>query len=410
VKYGGQFCNPMAYRVPRSMYILTAISSAILAGLFIGVLVFPSLFWDQMLWPYFWGPVVADAMGTTVSGIQEGYNIVNTLIYGLILGLALYWIYVLLRKLEIEVDWRLTLALTPHMLLGGTLRALEDAGAFTTSAAYFFISPMIYLTIAFMAVSSLAATWLFLKRLHIPTLNLPTMKEDRGLLLLIISIGVLFFLAILSAGAMTVQTSSMILPLVLISAISFVVSRIPPLRDPVDGTGYLAILASNGSFIFMVSAMYILFWLDQPTMPGVITRPGEAFIIPLLAIGAVSAATAGFWVLSKKLKAASIYLLPSSILIMSGHMLDASATFRGVAEYGYTEKHVLARLVIDMANSPAAMFIMKLAIVMAVVYVLEVHIKDELKDRTLMGILRLAVFILGVGPGLRGLLRITMGV
>jgi uncharacterized membrane protein len=46
-----------------------------------------------------------------------------------------------------------------------------------------------------------------------------------------------------------------------------------------------------------------------------------------------------------------------------------------------------------------------------VVYVFDVLYKDELKDHmTLVNLLKIGILILGFSPGLRDLLRVTMGV
>ena len=83
---------------------------------------------------------------------STGYNIVNTLVYALILVLAILLIYRVLKKLNIKIDGRFALALLPWILFGSTLRVLEDAGYFNS---YFLISPLIYLTLFAFTFSSL---------------------------------------------------------------------------------------------------------------------------------------------------------------------------------------------------------------------------------------------------------------
>ena len=96
-----------------------------------GCIFAPSLFYDQWIWKYYWGPIVADASGHSVSGngiyAYEGYTLISEITYGVILIIALYVIYKLLKKLKITIDWRFCLALMTYILFGPVSRVLEDA-------------------------------------------------------------------------------------------------------------------------------------------------------------------------------------------------------------------------------------------------------------------------------------------
>lgn len=74
-----------------------------------------------------------------------GYNAVNTIVYGLLLGAGIIFCYKLLEKLKVKIDDRLFLALLPFITLGAFLRAMEDAALLPKSAL--FITPGIFLTI-----------------------------------------------------------------------------------------------------------------------------------------------------------------------------------------------------------------------------------------------------------------------
>ena len=104
------------------------------------VVLMPSIFYDQWIWKHYWGPVVADAAGGVAyhNGVQadEGYTIIAELTYGIILIIALFGIYKLIKRLDIKVNWRFALALMPYILYGPVSRVLEDAE--------FFEEPVIY--------------------------------------------------------------------------------------------------------------------------------------------------------------------------------------------------------------------------------------------------------------------------
>ena len=80
-----------------SIYLLVIILGVIIAG----VVLFPTHFYDNWIWKYYWGPVVADACNgkAVFNGVSasEGYSIVSEITYGVILIFSLYVIYQLLK-------------------------------------------------------------------------------------------------------------------------------------------------------------------------------------------------------------------------------------------------------------------------------------------------------------------------
>jgi hypothetical protein len=89
--------------------ILLSVFLAIIGVILAGCILMPSLFYEQWIWKYYWGPIVSDAAGTTVwyNGVQanEGYTLISELTYGVMLVIVLYAIYELLKKLKISIDW-----------------------------------------------------------------------------------------------------------------------------------------------------------------------------------------------------------------------------------------------------------------------------------------------------------------
>ncbi|MEA2055405.1 MAG: DUF63 family protein, partial [Candidatus Thermoplasmatota archaeon] len=145
--------------------------STIFLGIFVGIIVFllagcvlfPSIFYDNFIWKYYWGPTVADVQGGTAvfNGVSagEGYTIVSEITYGLILIFALYYIYRLLKKLDITIDWHFALALMPYIVFGSVSRVLEDSYYFAEPYVYYFISPFIYAVIAVHTIFFLVVGW-----------------------------------------------------------------------------------------------------------------------------------------------------------------------------------------------------------------------------------------------------------
>ena len=81
-----------------------------------------------------------------ISGIVEdtSYNPVDTITYAILLGISIFWVLRLLEKLEIEINTRFIVSVTPYILAGSSLRVLEDAEVFAPPLKYLFITPIIY--------------------------------------------------------------------------------------------------------------------------------------------------------------------------------------------------------------------------------------------------------------------------
>jgi uncharacterized membrane protein len=95
----------------------------------------------------FWLPIVSESVF---------YNPYNTAVYAILFGLAVYYIGIpAIRKMDLEVDRKLFLGLTPFVFLGGALRSLKDLNivdtiALETPLIYFlmfgFVSTVLYLS------------------------------------------------------------------------------------------------------------------------------------------------------------------------------------------------------------------------------------------------------------------------
>ncbi len=90
---------------------------------------------------------------------SEGYNIYNTIVYGVLLLAGAYAAVKLLRRLGVKMDEKLFFAALPFVVLGGVLRGLEEfariTGAGLLPVSALFLTPGIYLLVAFLAIMSL---------------------------------------------------------------------------------------------------------------------------------------------------------------------------------------------------------------------------------------------------------------
>lgn len=94
---------------------------------------------------------------------NEGYNVVNTLTYAIILGISLFAILKLMAFLKLKVDERLIMATAPFIILGASLRNLEDVHLLSPPLSYMFITPLVYV-LAFLITLLALLVCLYLER------------------------------------------------------------------------------------------------------------------------------------------------------------------------------------------------------------------------------------------------------
>ncbi|UCF50163.1 MAG: DUF63 family protein [Thermoplasmatales archaeon] len=336
--------NPISF----SLYILLIIIVVIIAGLVFA----PSVFYDQWIWKYYWGPIVADASGSVAyhNGVEarEGYTIISEITYGIILVCALYAIYKLLKKLNITVDWKFALALMPYYLFGPISRVLEDSDYFHEPVEYWFISPLIYLQIAFYAIFFLLLGY-YLER---------KFKNK------IFSVNIILFL---------------------------------------------------GGLIFFIPSIYLIsIWILGDRW-GYTT--GVRFDVFLIVLGLVFLIVGLVFLVSyifKNNKKISVYKNPLNLAMLSGHLIDGITSYISIKDpfsmgLSYAEKHPASNVLLNIWGPLFP--IVKFLLIIFVIYVFDIMFKDELKDHiTLVNLLKIGILILGFSPGLRDLLRVTMGV
>jgi uncharacterized membrane protein len=79
------------------------------------------------------------------------YTLPGTIVYAVLFVIAVFLIYKYFLK-KLKINEKFMLALLPFIILGGVMRALEDAEFYS---GYLFVSPGIYITVFFIALFSL---------------------------------------------------------------------------------------------------------------------------------------------------------------------------------------------------------------------------------------------------------------
>ena len=99
--------------------------------------------------------------------------------------------------------------------------------------------------------------------------------------------------------------------------------------------------------------------------------------------------------------------IPYKLLIF-GQLLDASATSFGIDlhEMSYVEQHVVGSALIEATGTAFSMFLLKLAVVIPAIYVLQLYRKDG--NQELFYLIVLAMIVVGLAPGIRDMVRMIL--
>ena len=360
----------------------------------VGWLARPAVVWDGFLWQYFWGPVYADANDAVCAVMQPtgpellysqvrcatmsaegailarpGYTLVSEVGYIFTLLFSLIGLIYLLRRLDLGTDQALVGALVPFMFFGGVLRVIEDANDAALSAGLdtllsypantLFISPIIYFTVFGLAIGSLVLATALYRRGAIE-------RWDRG---------------VFAAGATFLTGSVVFLGW-------FVMTE---LRGVVPGAGIypqMAGLVLIGSLVVTVG----LYGVIEGVRPSINAGTG--------ALGGI---------------------------VIFAHTLDGIANVLAadwVGQLGiparYGAKHPVNRGIIELTQSlqPEALsvavgtswpfLVVKLLAATFVLAIFDGQLFEESPRYTIL--LLVAIIAVGLGPGTRDMVRVTLGI
>ncbi|HJJ42710.1 MAG TPA: DUF63 family protein [Methanocorpusculum sp.] len=138
---------------------------------------------------------------------------------------------------------------------------------------------------------------------------------------------------------------------------------------------------------------------------SVVVDVGAGLIVFLIA----AASTAALWAVLRYVFRWEYVNHPLYLVLIAGHMLDASATSYALSFKGYIEQHVLGSTLIELTGTPYVMFALKIVVLIPAIWVLEKFRKEEgMSD--IWHLVLLAMIIVGLAPGLRDVLRMVLGI
>lgn len=396
--------------VRHKIALLLGVLLGVFAAIFIGYLLVPTVVYDQWIWKYYWGPVVADAAGRSVShnGVvaEEGYTLVSEITYGIILVCALYGLYKLLKKLEIKIDWYFCLALFPYIIFGPVTRVLEDTNYFTEPFVYWFISPLIYLQ----------TTWYVLIFLFLGYYLQKKAFSQRKTLLVLASVFILINSMYTVLWIFGLNYGALLIEPWFLYALSFfaflpILYRILKKQIVTINT----VIFSGGLLVLLPCFFLIARWVmgDQWS-----SSYGTYLNVLWLVVGLIALIIGIVYLLAwkyRKHEHIAVYKQPLNLSMLAGHLIDGITSYISIYDPfhmglpTYIEKHPASDSLMQVW--PPLFPIVKFLLIILVVYVFDIFYKKELENYPrLVNLLKIGIFILGVSPGLRDLLRVVMGV
>lgn len=420
-------------------------------------------FFPEIVWKYYWGPIVADAWDCASLGHRDyltaianglpqpsdtcgslrsqlrdlnpdgpgvladsGYNYVNTLSWAVLLGLMILAAAQILRATKTPMDGRLVVGASLWVVAGSVFHVLEDTHLFAAPLQYFFITPIIYLLFAAFGIVSLVLG-VYLHRVAVAgNLRLALHK-----LILILAIPVIGYLLLWSRGWPQVVVYVHPAWVLLCTVVTFLIVRRRALKqgriEPRDLVGQL----STGWLL--LSVVYVVAYVQKPWFPQ--TNP---LLIALWAPLLAAALAALVWIIcavrlsraealgnDKKRDKLLAYLHPVGALVVFAQMTDGLATAIGIDLGHYGEKHVFSKNVIDwtrnfgettgidlLAQYPTFLGFATLKMVLSLVVVqMLYHPRNRAKQNpTVTGLVAFAIIMVGLGPGVRDFVRMALGV
>ena len=167
-------------------------------------------------------------------------------------------------------------------------------------------------------------------------------------------------------------------------------------------------------FLFIVGVPFIIcvvLWFTGQEARSQLKHMGlEAGIVPEgITVEDWERQNSSTWERLESLSPAAVLGTPVVLLGMYGQMVDGLATSVGLENYGYGEKHVASQWVIDVAGTAWGFGALKFGLA-GMIWWLFAYARFEFRHRHLRLLVLLCLLVVGLAPGLRDVLRMTLDV
>ncbi|MGB1697128.1 MAG: DUF63 family protein [Thermoplasmatota archaeon] len=441
-------------RIP--WYTAPALLLGVPAVIAILAMISPTTFYDNFVWKYYWGPIVADAAGGTLyhNGVAAsgGYNIVNTLSWAVLMGVCLLGLTQMLNGLKQKMNNTFILGATGWVVAGSIWHVMQDAKLFEQPLEYFFITPPIYLLFAAGGIFSLllghdlkktyaakglpgvfAGVWLAMSAIILVYTGLWASNWDQIVhfvnpFWLVITGMVTMFLIMRRMQRVGLVPEEMVLMLsiwpILMSLLYVMEFNSGAFgKNPGNPIPWILIVTPLGSAAIAGVVYAVARNMNVRESTGLVTAEEEA--MEATEDDSEADATAEPMP-SKRVLLKRAFTSPINLVLVASQLVDGIGTAIGLDVAHYSEKHVLSALVIDNFRSLAenigwahgaeygafySFIPVKFLVSMLVIYAIDVSsYEDSQKNPVMIGFVKFAIIMVGIGPGVRNITRIALGV
>lgn len=418
-------------------------------------------FYDHVVWKYYWGPIVADGserhvMCTQGSPVQlpegqflfwdyarwgctdaagvaaaAGYNAVNTISWAILLFVCVLGAAQLLLHFRVTMGEKMILAATAWVVTGSVFHVLQDAQLFEQPLEFLFITPPIWLIYAAFGVGSMVLG-VYFQYVHRQTGSLERALQKVWFLFAIFVLIYTFLWldhVLDPTGSQFHAEAQLVNPVLaaVFAMVAFVAVRALAQRRGTIEPWHCVATFSIGWFL-LSTTQYVRYTRDPwPPKAPTYELDFAIWLVPLLASAVAGAVyLVARWLHQRGNEAAAAFMRPINLVIVVSQMWDAFSTAVGVDLSGYEEKHVLSEGVrrgfeglaqnigwdFGAAHPTFIGFAsVKLLVSLLVVYAIDVSSQEDAQRHpTMMNLIKLAVIMVGIGPGMRNTLRMTIGI
>ena len=385
---------------------------------------------SDFIYEFYLEPIMGESTG------DSGYNMVNTMTYGLVLAMFAVALSGWLRHLGVDASDSTLLALLPFVFWAAFGEVVEDARMFSEPLSALFVSPGVHFQTAAWVVVAGAIGYF--------VVNGEYEEEERFKrvqvlsTLLIVGQFAIFGLSI-SESDRVVRDGIDLWPFLLLSVAGMTapiwLAQSAEKFDHVQRSVYFT--GIGGSLVLFGAMVSFMLWRPEESLnlwplavvigaPAVLiyamVQHGQEAADELAAHGIIagvlpprmteeqyldSSSKEKDFVESLRSKAVMAY--PVAFLPVAGQLLDGLATWIGIDYFGYHEKHVVSAAVIDLFDTAATFTVLKLAIGGIILWFYTLA-NFEYRQQHLRLLIGLALMIVGMAPGLRDVLRLMLGV
>ena len=385
---------------------------------------------SDFVYTYYLDPIIGESTG------DSGYNMVNTMTYGVVLAMFAVAMSGWLRHLGVDGSDKTLLALLPFVLWAALGEVVEDAEMFGEFFSAWFVSPGVHFQTAAWVV---LAGW-FGYSIH----NSDSSDEEKAEKVKSASMIIIFSQFVIYAnsidGKVDIDISLMLLFSLLAFASPHILESSADAFDNIQRTVYfsgvggcLVLFGAIASYLSSIDITQIdRYPLNFLAVVAVIGFP-VALCLFMLNQGREAASelashgiVAGVLppgmnedeyqaleseqknlIESLRLKATMAY--PVAFLPVAGQLMDGVATYIGIDFFGYTEKHIVSEAAVNLFDTALTFAVLKFGIG-GVVFWFYTMANFEYRQQHLRLLIGLALMVVGMAPGLRNVGRLMLGV